>query len=77
MLLSRKKVDYGYIANQRNRLSELANEFDKNQIRRIQNEEVKTRLSILFYGIVENSLKIAEQTRNLLDIFRESFTVVR
>ncbi|MBC8456767.1 MAG: inorganic phosphate transporter [Deltaproteobacteria bacterium] len=77
MLLWRKKVDYDYIANQCLRLNELVNEFDKNQIKRIQNADSKTRLSILFYGILENSLKIAEQTRNLLEIFRESFEVER
>jgi phosphate/sulfate permease len=77
MLLWRKKVDYDYIANQCRKLNELVNEFDKNQIKRIQNAESKTRLSILFYGILENSLKIAEQTRDLLEIFRESFEVER
>lgn len=77
MLLLRKKVDYDYITNQCLRVNELVNEFDMNQIKRIQNAESKTRLSILFYGILENSLKIAEQTRNLLDIFRESFEVER
>jgi phosphate/sulfate permease len=75
MLTRRKKVDYDYIHNQKKRLENLVNEFDKNQIKRIQDAESKTRLSILFYGLLENSVKIAEQTEALLDIFRESFTV--
>jgi phosphate/sulfate permease len=73
MLERRKKVDYDYIANQSRRLNNLVTEFDKNQIKRIQNGESKTRLNILFYGLMENSVKIAQHTQNLLDIFRESF----
>jgi phosphate/sulfate permease len=73
MLTQRKKVDYDYIANQSRKLRNLVTEFDKNQIKRIQDAEAKTRLSVLYYGMMENSVKIAEQTQNLLDIFRESF----
>jgi Ca2+/Na+ antiporter len=72
MLLSRKKVDYDYIASQSKKLEDFINEFDKNQIKRIQNSESKTRLSILFYGIMENCVRIAGQTQDLLDIFRDS-----
>jgi Na+/phosphate symporter len=75
MLAQRKKVDYDYIHNQKRKLENLVNECDKNQIKRIQNAESKTRRSMLFYGLMENSVKIAEQTEGLLDIFRESFTV--
>jgi phosphate/sulfate permease len=75
MLTKRKKVDYDYIHNQKRRLENLVNEFDKNQIKRIQDAESRTRLNILFYGLLENSVKIAEQTEDLLDIFRQSFTV--
>jgi phosphate/sulfate permease len=73
MLRQRKKVDYDYIANQSRRLNNLITEFDKNQIQRIQNGESKTRLNILYYGLMENSVKIAQHTQNLLNIFRESF----
>jgi phosphate/sulfate permease len=72
MLLSRKKIDYNYIANQSRKLNDFINEFDKNQIKRIQNNESKTRLSILFYGIMENCTRIAERTQDLLDIFKDS-----
>jgi phosphate/sulfate permease len=50
----------------------LVNEFDQNQIARIQENRSKTRLSILFYSLVWDSLKIAEQTTYLFDVFIES-----
>jgi len=73
MLLRRKKVDYDYIANQSRRLSELAAQFDKNQIKRIQSGESGTSLSILFYGLLGNCVKIANHTQELLNIFKVSF----
>jgi phosphate/sulfate permease len=73
MLMRRKKVDYDYIATQCGKLKNLVAEFDKNQITRIQKAESPTRLSVLFYGILENSLNISEQTQNLLSVFRDSF----
>ncbi len=75
MLLRRKKVDYDYISNQCDKLKNLVAESDKNQIVRIQNTESKTRLSILFYSLLENTLRISEQTQNLLAVFRDSFVV--
>jgi hypothetical protein len=75
MLRQRKKVDYDYIDNQKRRLENLVDEFDKNQIKRIQDGESKTRLSILFYGLMENSLEIADETSGLLYIFRDSFSM--
>ena len=73
MLMRRKRVDYDYIANQCEKLKNLVAGFDKNQVTRIQKGESTTHLSILFYGILENSLNISEQTQNLLSVFRESF----
>jgi phosphate/sulfate permease len=75
MLTRGKKVDCDYTANQYEKMKGLSNEFDRNQIKRIQNAESKTRLSILYYGLVENSLSISEQTQNLLLVFKESFDV--
>jgi len=75
MLTRVKRVDYEYIANQCEKLKTLESEFNKNQIRRIQNAESNTRLSILFYGLLENSRNISDQTQNLLSVFRESFDV--
>ena len=73
MLLKNKKVDYLYITSQRKRLSDYHLAFNKNQIHRIQNGESKPRLSILYYGLLENSEKISSQTQNLLDIFKDYF----
>lgn len=73
MLLRRKKVDYDYVANQCRKLKDIIVECDKNQIQRIQNGQSKTRLSILYYGLIENCTRISDETQNLLEIFRESF----
>ncbi len=74
MLLRGKKVDYDYIENQCRKIDDLVNEYEKNQIKRIQVERPKTRLNVLFYGLLGNSIKISECTRELLNIFRESFS---
>ena len=71
--LEKKYVDYLYIRSRYDKLKDLVHEFDKNQVKRIQDESSKTRLSILFYGLMSDSLKVAEQTLNLLNIFQESF----
>ena len=73
MLLRRKRVDYDYIANQNGKLNTLAAQFDKNQIRRIQSGESMTSLSVLYYGLLLNCVKIANHTQELLDIFKISF----
>jgi hypothetical protein len=75
MLTRRKMVDYDYVCNQCDKLKNLISECDKNQTLRIQRGESKTRLSILFYGLLENSIRIAEQTQNMLNIFKESFVL--
>jgi Na+/phosphate symporter len=71
--LEKKYVDYLYIRSRFEKLKVLADEFDKNQIKRIQDESSKTRLSILFYGMIFDCTKVAQQTLNLLSIFQESF----
>ncbi|MFZ7128748.1 MAG: inorganic phosphate transporter [Desulfobacterales bacterium] len=48
-------------------------EFDRRQIDRIRSGASKTRLSILFYGINNDCLKISEQALQLLTIFDETF----
>jgi hypothetical protein len=75
MLLKRKKVDYDYIDNQCRRLRDLIHELDKNQVVRIQNSESKTRLSILFYGYLDNSERISRYASNILDTYRECFNL--
>jgi phosphate/sulfate permease len=56
-------------------LRNLANFFDQHQIERIQDNASKTRLSILFYSLVWDSVKIGEQTVQLLSILEEWLTV--
>ena len=74
MLLRRKKVDYDYIENQCRKIDNLVNEYEKNQIKRIQITRPKTRLNVLFYRLLGSSIKISECTRELLNIFKESFS---
>jgi phosphate/sulfate permease len=49
----------------------LVNEYDQNQIMRIQANLSKTRLSIMFYSLTWDCLKIAEQTTYLLSVFQK------
>ncbi len=73
MLFRRKKVDYGYIESQCNKIKALITEYEINQINRIQTTESTTRLNILFFGLLGSSIKISEHTRRLLDIFKDFF----
>lgn len=56
---------------QARQLDELIDEFDQNQIMRIQDNSSKTRLSILFYSFMWNSQRIARQTLLLLKVFKD------
>ena len=56
-------------------LRSLANFLDQNQIQRIQENASKTRLSILFYSLVWDAVKIGDQTVQLLSILEEWLTV--
>jgi Na+/phosphate symporter len=49
----------------------LVEEFDRRQIRRIQDNTSKTRLSILFYGFLRDATQISEHTAELLRIFED------
>ena len=51
----------------------LADEFNQVQIERIRDDTSKTRLSILYYGILGNCLMLTKQNIKLLEIFNESF----
>jgi len=73
MLSRRKKVDYNYINSQCLKIENLINECKTCQVERIQESKSKTRLSILFYGLLGNCVRISERTKELLNIFRESF----
>lgn len=54
-------------------VNKIIKEFDENQVKRIQDESSKTRLSILFYGFTRDMRRIGEHTINLLKIFKDSF----
>ncbi len=71
-LLHRDEPNTEAIGDNNRALRMLVNEFDQNQIARIQENRSKTRLSILFYSLVWDSLKIAEQTTYLFDVFIDS-----
>ena len=70
-LLQRERPDREEFKAAVQRLRTLTHEFDQNQIKRIQDNTSKTRLSILFYAFMWDCLKIAEQTNHLLKIFRD------
>jgi Na+/phosphate symporter len=72
-LMKKQIPDFESINRDKQKLKRLIAEFDKNQVKRIQDNISKTRLSILFYGFTRDSKIIAEQTLNLLKIFQESF----
>jgi phosphate/sulfate permease len=71
-LLHSEEPDIEAIGENNRDLRMLVSEFDQNQIMRIQDNRSKTRLSILFYSLVWDSLKIAEQTTYLFDVFIDS-----
>jgi Na+/phosphate symporter len=74
-LRNKEEPDQRAIADGNRELRMLVNEFDQNQIMRIQANRSKTRLSILFYSLVWDSLKIAEQATRLFEIFDESLRI--
>ncbi len=65
--------DHEIVAARTRELRELVHEFDQNQIRRIQDNTSKTRLSILSYSLAWDCLKIAEQTASLQTVFEDPF----
>jgi len=74
-LAARECTDCDAIAAKNRELRMTVNEFHHNQIKRIQDNVSKTRLSILFYSFIWDSLKITEQTTYLLVVFQESLQV--
>ncbi len=72
-----KIANLSIIEKKCNKLAHLISEFDKKQIRRVQDGSSKTRLSILFYAYLVNASKIAQSTKNILLIFNESLDIDR
>jgi phosphate/sulfate permease len=74
-LSSKECDDCDDIAEKNRELRILVNELDQHQIERIQDNASKTRLSILYYSLMWDSLKIAEQTTYLRAVLQEWLTV--
>ncbi|KJS30704.1 MAG: phosphate:sodium symporter [Desulfatitalea sp. BRH_c12] len=72
ILLTRRSFEYREVAAYYVNLKQILEECDRNQVERIRSGQSKTRLSILFYGINNASLKISEQALLLLNIFHET-----
>ncbi len=68
-LLNRAQPDLEAVGALNRNLRLIAHEFDQNQIVRIQSNASKTRLSILFYSLLWDSVKITEHTIYLLSVF--------
>ena len=73
----KKKEIKGYqnIVEQYKNMQILADQMNFEQIKRIQDDTSKTRLSILFYAIVGDCLMLAKQNIKLLEILNESFKI--
>jgi hypothetical protein len=65
-------VDYNVVKEKDDRLIESAAALNSKQIRRIADDSSKTRLSIMFYAIVEDSKALSKQNLKLLEIFQDS-----
>ena len=64
--------DCSEIAARNREIRILVDEFDENQVLRIQSNTSKTRLSILFYSLAWDALKIAENATYVLEVFEDS-----
>ena len=73
IMLRRAAFNYRDVAAHYVTLKHLVEACDRNQVTRIRTGLSKTRLSILFYGMNNDSVKISEQTLQLLTIFDETF----
>jgi len=66
--------DCSEIATRNREIRILVDEFDENQVMRIQDNSSKTRLSILFYSLAWDALKISESATHVLEVFEESIS---
>ncbi len=64
--------DCSEISGRNKEIRLLVDEFDENQVMRIQDNASKTRLSILFYSLAWDALKIAESATHVLAVFEDS-----
>jgi len=70
---NRQAADYKSVFEKDKKLQELAERLNAKQTSRIVTDMSKTRLSILFYAILENSLRLSKHSLRLLRLFEESF----
>jgi phosphate/sulfate permease len=76
-MMNKEIANCSVIEMEKHNLNELGYTFDRRQVKRIQDESSKTRLSILFYGFIRDTNLIAHQTLDLLKIFQDSFKLAR
>ncbi|TYO99056.1 phosphate transporter family protein [Geothermobacter ehrlichii] len=77
-MISRGRIaDLGGIEEKDLQLRQLAAELNEKQVERIKDNTSKTRLSILYYGIIGNAMMISKQNLELLEIFNESFSGIQ
>ncbi len=72
-LIKQKLSDFKALAKINTELITYAKNIDQQQIIRIQNDSSKTRLSILYYGIIEDARNISKHTLKLLQVYQNSF----
>ncbi|ORJ55857.1 inorganic phosphate transporter [Geothermobacter hydrogeniphilus] len=76
-LISRGRIaDLAQLTAKDQALRSLAAELNEKQVGRIKDNSSKTRLSILYYGIIGNAMMISKQNLELLEIFNQSFSEV-
>ncbi len=68
--------DISDIKSKKDALKEQVGVLQKQQLERIQSGEAKTRLSILFFGLIGNLYMITSQVYQLLEILQDSFNNV-
>jgi len=72
-MLSRKRMNnFASVIEKDKELRQLAERLNQDQMERIRNGASKTRLSILFYAIVENAIMLSTSSLKLLEIFEAS-----
>ena len=72
--LARKETaNMDRVVEKERQLRSLAEQLHERQMERVRDGSSKTRLSILFYAILGNSVMLARQNVRLLEIFSESF----
>jgi len=72
-LTNRRTAELGELIKKNRKLVALADELNVKQVQRIKDNTSKTRLSILYYGILGNAKMLSKQCIELLEIFEQSF----